>query len=463
MKFESDVVIGMEVHVQLNTKTKLFCSCPTQGSEEPNSRCCPVCLGMPGSKPVLNKQALNYAIKLALSLGCEISPELIFSRKSYFYPDLAKNYQISQYEIPLGIKGKISIEGKDIGITRVHMEEDPAALVHPEGMAKSNYVLIDYNRSGNPLCEVVTEPDLTSPGQAREFMKNLISVLNYLKIFDIDTCIIKADANISIKEKDYTRVEIKNITGFKEIERALNYEIERQKREDVVLETRAWDAEAGITISMRKKETEEEYGYIIDPDLTVTTITDEMVEKIKVDMPELAREKALRFVESHKIRKEDAFVIAQQRELANLFEIAVKKVPAKLAVAWVRHELNRVLNYNKKSLEQVKLDEKEFIKLLELIDKKEVTENVAKKILEKLIEKTFDVEKYIDENKLRAVSNSDELEEICKKAIENSEKAVQDYKSGNEKALQFIVGQVMRETRGAASPQVVIEIIKKII
>jgi len=463
MKFESDVVIGMEVHVQLNTKTKMFCSCPTQGTEEPNTRTCEICLGMPGSKPVLNKQALNYAIKLALALGCEISPELIFSRKSYFYPDLAKNYQISQYELPLGIKGKISIEGKEIGITRVHMEEDPAALLHPSGMGNSSHVLIDYNRSGNPLCEVVTEPDMTSPEEARDFMKNLITVLKYLKIFDIDTCIIKADANISIKEKDYTRVEIKNITGFKEIERALNYEISRQKKEDVVLETRAWDAENGITISMRKKETEEEYGYIIDPDLTITNITEEMIDEVKIDMPELARDKALRFIEKHQIRKEDAFVIAQEKELAELFERAVEKVPAKLAVAWIRHELNRVLNYNKKSLEQVKLDEKEFLKLLELLDKKEVTENVAQKILEKLIIETFDIEKYIDENKLKAVSNSDELEAICKKAIKNSEKAIEDYKNGNEKALQYVIGQVMRETRGAAKPDVVVEIIKKLV
>ena len=259
MNFTSDIVIGLEIHVQLNTKTKLFCSCPTQGSEEPNTRTCEVCLGMPGSKPVLNKAALEYALKLALALEWEISSNLTFSREAYFYPDLAKNYQISQYEIPLGIKGKLHLKsGKTIGITRVHMEEDPAALVHPNGMVDSKFVLIDYNRSGNPLCEVVTEPELTSPDEARDFMKQLIAVLNYLKIFDQDNCIIKADANISIKEKDYTRVEIKNITGFKEIERALNYELERQKREDVVQETRAWDAETGVTRSLRKKETEEE-------------------------------------------------------------------------------------------------------------------------------------------------------------------------------------------------------------
>ncbi|MBT3304576.1 Asp-tRNA(Asn)/Glu-tRNA(Gln) amidotransferase subunit GatB [Candidatus Woesearchaeota archaeon] len=464
MNFTSDIVIGLEIHVQLNTKTKLFCSCPTQGSEEPNTRTCEVCLGMPGSKPVLNKAALEYALKLALALECEISSNLTFSRKSYFYPDLAKNYQISQYEIPLGIKGKLHLKsGKTIGITRVHMEEDPAALVHPNGMVDSKFVLIDYNRSGNPLCEVVTEPELTSPDEARDFMKQLIAVLNYLKIFDQDNCIIKADANISIKEKDYTRVEIKNITGFKEIERALNYELERQKREDVVQETRAWDAETGVTRSLRKKETEEEYGYIIDPDLTTTKIEDSLINKIKQDLPELARDKALKFVEKHKIREEDALVLSQEKELAELFEKAVEHVSPTLAVSWIRHELNRVLNYNKKSLEEVKLDEVQLINLLKLIEKKTITENVAQKILEKLIEESFDVEDYVKENKLNAVSDSGELKTLCEEAIKESSKAVEDYKSGNEKAFHAIVGVVMRKTRGAANPAEVQKIIKELL
>src|SRR3989338_8174616 len=232
-KFTSEIVIGLEVHAEGNTKTKLFCSCPTHGSEEPNTRTCETCLGMPGSKPVLNKKAVEFALKLCLALNCEISPELIFSRKSYFYPDMSKNYQISQYEIPLGKNGKLNLRGgKEIGVIRVHMEEDPASLIHPVGLKESQYVLVDYNRSGNPLAEIVTEPDLTSPDDARDFMKQLITVLNYLEIFDINSGIIKADANVSIKESGYTRVEIKNITGFKEIERALMYEVSRQKEED---------------------------------------------------------------------------------------------------------------------------------------------------------------------------------------------------------------------------------------
>lgn len=464
MNFTSDIVIGLEIHTQLNTKTKLFCSCPTQGSEQPNTRTCEVCLGMPGSKPVLNKTALKYALKLALALECKISPNLTFSRKSYFYPDLSKNYQISQYEIPLGIKGRLHLKsGKNIGITRVHMEEDPAALIHPNGMANSNFVLVDYNRSGNPLCEVVTEPDLTGPDEARDFMKQLIAVLKYLKIFNPDTCIIKADANISIKEKGYTRVEIKNITGFKEIELALKYEVERQKKEEVVQETRAWDADSGVTISLRKKETEEEYGYIIDPDLITTEIEDRLINELKQDIPELARDKALKFIEKHKIREEDALVLSQEKELAELFEKAVKHVSPSLAVSWIRHELNRVLNYNKKSLEDVKLDEVQLISLLKLIENKIITENVAQKILEKLIEKPFNVEEYVEQNNLRSVSDTTKLKALCEEAIKESPKAVEDYKSGNEKAFHSIVGVVMRKTRGTANPAEVQKILKELL
>ncbi|MDP7244843.1 MAG: Asp-tRNA(Asn)/Glu-tRNA(Gln) amidotransferase GatCAB subunit B, partial [Flavobacteriales bacterium] len=232
IKSKSGVIVGLEVHTEINCDTKLFCGCATKGSEEPNTRTCEVCLGQPGSKPVLNKKALEFALKLCLALNCKISKELIFSRKSYFYPDMAKNYQISQYEIPLGNKGSLKLRsGKDVGITRVHMEEDPAALIHPKGMQESAYVLVDYNRSGNPLLEIVTEPELESAAEAREFMKQLITILSYLGIFDINSNIIKADANVSIKESGFVKQEVKNITGFKEIERALQYEILRQKAE----------------------------------------------------------------------------------------------------------------------------------------------------------------------------------------------------------------------------------------
>ena len=469
MKSKSGVVVGLEVHCEINTNTKLFCGCPTKGSKEPNTRVCETCLGHPGSKPVLNKKAVEYALKLCLALNCKISKELIFSRKSYFYPDMAKNYQISQYEIPLGSDGNLKLRsGKEIGITRVHMEEDPASLVHPAGMQESTYVLVDYNRSGNPLLEIVTEPELESAAEARDFMKQLITILDYLGIFDINEGIIKADANVSVKESGFVKQEVKNITGFKEIERALNYEIARQKEavkegKKIQQETRAWDSEKGITFTLRKKETEEDYGYILDPDLVKTEINKEMVGGVKKEMPELAHDKVKKFVSKHKIKQEDAEIIAAEKALAEMFEKVAEEVNPVLAAKWLRRELVRVLNYNKKELHEVEIDEKHIIQLLRLVENKKITDSVASKILERLIMEPFDVDKYVKKERLEAVSDVGELEKFCKEVIEENPKAVEDYKKGEEKALNFIVGAIMKKTKGKASPKEVNEIVKKLI
>jgi len=464
-----DVIIGLEVHVEVNTDTKLFCGCATKGSEEPNTRTCEVCLGHPGSKPVLNEKAVEFALKLCLALNCKVNKELIFSRKSYFYPDMAKNYQITQYEIPLGVKGSLKLKsGKEIGITRVHMEEDPAALVHPAGMQESAYVLVDYNRSGNPLLEIVTEPELESAGEAREFMKQLITILGYLGIFDINQNIIKADANVSIKESGFVKHEVKNITGFKEIERALQYEILRQKAEvdagkNLSQETRSWDSEKGISFLLRKKETEEDYGYILDSDLVKTEITKEMLNKVKKEMPELAHDKISKFVSKHKIKQEDAEIISAEKELAEMFEKVASEVDPILAAKWLRRELVRVLNYNKKTIQEIGMDEKHMIQLLKLVESKKITDNVAQKLLEKLIEKPFDVDEYVKKQSLGAVSDTKELEKYCKEAIAENAQAVDDYKKGEGKALNFLVGQVMRKTKGKATPKEVNEILKKLV
>jgi aspartyl-tRNA(Asn)/glutamyl-tRNA(Gln) amidotransferase subunit B len=459
----------LEVHVGLNANTKLFCGCPTKGNEEPNTRTCEVCLGMPGSKPVLNKKAVEYAIKLCLALNCKINPELIFSRKSYFYPDMAKNYQITQYEMPLGNGGSIRLKsGKEISITRVHMEEDPAALVHPQGMQKSAYVLVDYNRSGNPLLEIVTKPELSSAEEARDLMKQLITILSYLEIFDMDAGIIKADANVSIRESGFVKHEVKNITGFKEIEKALNYEVSRQKSlviegKKLEQETRAWDSEKGITFLLRKKETEDDYGYIIDTDLVKTEITNDMVNGIIGEMPELAHDKIVKFVKKHKIKKEDAEIIAAEKQLAEMFEKVAAEIDPVLAAKWLRRELVRVLNYNKRELHEIEMDETHMIQLLRLVESKRITDNVASKILEKLIEKPFDVDEYVKEEKLEAVSDKGEIEKYCKEAIKENPSAVEDYKKGEKKALNFIVGHVMKKTKGKATPKEVNEIVVKLI
>ncbi|MFH1641618.1 MAG: Asp-tRNA(Asn)/Glu-tRNA(Gln) amidotransferase subunit GatB [Nanoarchaeota archaeon] len=469
MKFESDIIIGIECHVELKTASKLFCSCKRAAviDEEPNTRTCPTCLGHPGSKPVVNKKAVEYALKLALATKSKISKELIFSRKSYFYPDMSKNYQISQYEIPLATGGKIKLDsGKIIGLTRIHLEEDPASLVHPGGMESSNFVMVDYNRSGDPLVEVVTEPEMYSPEEARDFMKQLITILEYLEIFDVDSCIIKADANISIKESGYVRSEIKNITGFKDIERALKYEISRQRREiseGKILkpETRAWNSDKGTTFSLRTKEVEEEYGYIIDPDLVKIDITESMVNSIEV--PELADDKLEKFTKKHKISEETAKVLSKDKELANVFEAVAASVNPELAAKWVRRELPRVLNYVKKKFSEVSLTEKHLVDLLTLIENKIITDTVAQKILEKLVEKPFDVNSYVKSEKLEIVSDKGELEEICKQAIEEGAAAVLDYKAGSEKALNYVVGLVMKKTKGKASPKEVTDILKELI
>ncbi len=471
-QFTTDIVIGLEIHTELDTITKLFCSCtkmPRHIPDAPNTRTCETCLGMPGSKPVLNKRAVEFALKLCLALNCDISQELIFSRKSYFYPDMSKNYQISQYEIPLGKSGKLKLrEGKEIGIIRVHMEEDPASLIHPAGLKESQYVLVDYNRSGNPLVEIVTEPDLTSPDEARDFMKQLITVLNYLEIFDINEGIIKADVNVSIKESNYTRVEIKNITGFKEIERALMYEVNRQKNEvkihkKIEQETRAWDSERGITFSLRKKETEEDYGYIIDTDLTIVEITDKWLKEIKKEMPELAQDKVKKFVEKHKIKKEDAEILASDKSLAELFEKAAKEVNPELAAKWIRREVVRVLNYNNKELRESGITGKLLVDLLKMIEHRKITDHTGQLIIEKLFLKPFNVNEFIKKEKLEAVSDISELEKYCKEAIEENPQAIADYKKGEAKTLNFIVGKVMQKTRGKATPKEVNEIILKLI
>lgn len=476
MKFKSDIVIGLEIHVELDTNTKLFCGCP-KGSkkgtnEEPNTRTCPVCLGMPGSKPVLNKKAVEHALKLALALNCRIAEKLVFSRKSYFYPDMAKNYQITQYEMPLGEKGSLTLkDGKKIGITRLHIEEDPAALIHPSGMGKGSHVLVDYNRSGNPLAEIVTEPELESPEQAREFMKQLMTLLGYLGIHHLGAGIIKADANVSIKKSGYVRSEIKNITGFKEIEKALFYEVERQKKaveekrdedERLVQDTRAWDAKKGVSFRIRTKETEEDYGYILDPDLVEIEL--DQIRK-GIEIPELAYEKAARFVKIFKIKEEDAHILAAEKSLAELFENAAQEVDPKIAANWLRHQLNKYLNIAGKNFDETEADEKQVIELLKLIEAKKITDQNAKEIIEKLIKKPFSIKDYVKKQGLEAITDKSKIEELCKKAITENSKAVEDYLKGEEKALNFLVGKVMAATKGKAAAaeasSVIMQLIKK--
>ncbi len=461
-------IIGLETHIQLDTTTKLFCSCPTKNlsSEElPNSRCCPICLGHPGSKPLLNKQVLQFALKLCTALGCKIEKEIAFSRKTYFYPDLSKNFQITQFEIPLGKNGSIKLKsGKVVEIQRIHIEEDPAALVHEGSMQESPFVLIDYNRSGIPLCEIVTTPCMTSPAEAREFLKELIKIVKYLHIFDENCGVVKADLNISIP--GHPRVEIKNVSGFKDAELALNYELVRQKMalktgKEVVLHTRAWDGKK--TFFLRSKETEDDYGYIIEPDLPQITVPEKNLEQVRTEVPELAHVRSARYVRELGIDSVDAEIMASELELAELFELVAAKIEPQLAAKWLRRELLRVLNYQQKTLAKVNLNSQHLIELLKLLEQQEISERTAQKLMEKLIEEDFSPQELVRTENLRKVVNDEEIGQFCLKVVEETPKAVQDFLAGNEKSLDFLIGQVMRLTKGKADAGRVKILLKKIL
>tara|TARA_Y100000310_G_scaffold345531_1_gene466085 strand:- start:18609 stop:20006 length:1398 start_codon:yes stop_codon:yes gene_type:complete len=465
MKKQTTTMIGLETHLQLNTDSKLFCGCSTKTTDKPNSQTCNICLGHPGSKPMLNKKVLQYALKLCAALGCKIEKKIAFSRKTYFYPDMSKNYQITQFEIPLGKKGTIKLKsGKLVEIERIHIEEDPAALVHEDGMQESQYVLIDYNRSGIPLVEIVTTPCMNSPAEAREFLKELIKTVKYLNIFDENNGVLKADLNISTP--GHPRAEIKNVSGFKEGERALNYELVRQKMaikmdKKPIMETRGWDGSK--TFFLRSKETEADYGYIIDADLPQIKISKKQLDEIKKEVPELAHIRSARYIKHHKLDPVDAEVMAMELELAELFEIVATQINPKLAAKWLRRELLRVLNYNKKSLKKINLDEQQLIELLQLVEEKTISETTGQKLMEKLIGKPFSPKEYVEKNNLTQLSSDNELEKICKQVIKEHSKAVEDYKSGNTRSFQYLIGQVMRETKGKAEPSVVNKLMKKLI
>jgi len=429
----------------------------------PNSRTCEVCLGMPGSKPVLNKKAVDYAIMVAFAFNCKINNEFFFSRKTYFYPDMAKNYQITQYEVPVGEKGYLEVDGKKIGITRVHLEEDPASLIHESGVKQSNYSLIDYNRSGIPLVEIVTEPDLESPEQARHFLNKLLTTLNYLGVYAHGESVLKADCNLSIKGSE--RVEVKNVTGFKAVESALKAEEARQRemikgKEKIVRETRGFDPDTNSTYSMRKKETEEDYGYIFDPDLVKVEIDNAWLKSLKQKIPELAEGKSKRFVKEFGLKEYDAKVLASNKALAEIFEKAAK-VDSKLAVRFVSRELMGILNYNKLKIEDTKVNADGIIGLIELVKGEKVSDKNAKESLIKYAAEGVFPKEFLKKSNLLIEASSGDLEKIVQEAINENQKVFDEYKSGNKKSLNFLIGQVMRKMKGKADARQVQKILDK--
>jgi len=466
---DSDVIIGLEIHVQLNKlKSKLFCGCSTSyHNSEPNTHTCPVCLGLPGALPVLNRKAVEFGIKVALALECTLLDQTLFYRKNYFYPDLPKGYQISQYDFPLARDGKVTITTdygeKIIRINRVHMEEDPAKLIHVGGMEHSKYTLVDYNRSGMPLLEIVTEPDLSSPKEARRFLDKLRSILEYLDVFDGDLeGAMRVDANISLKGG--SRAEIKNISSHKGVEKALLYERTRHKNLrmkniQVKRETRHYDEEKGITVPLRTKEEEEDYRYFPEPDIPPMNIRG-WEPKLRNEIPELPDAKRQRFIKEYGIKEEHARSLTSDIIVADFFEAVAKDVDPVVAASWIADVIKGELNYRDIKLRDSCLTVDKIVKILKKFVSGEITDRNTVELIRDVIDTGKDPEQIIKERGF-GKAGEDEINTLVKKVIEENPDAVEDYHNKKGKALNYLVGKVMELSKGRSDPKEVINLLRK--
>ncbi len=479
MKYEP--VIGLEVHVQLGTRTKLFCACEAEFGAEPNKNTCPVCLGWPGSLPVLNRKALEFGMKIGLALNCEINERLKFDRKNYFYPDLPKAYQISQFDQPVNKNGFLEVEFKDaqgqfrktkIGVTRAHLEEDAGKLLH-EGIKDGS--LVDYNRAGIPLLEIVSEPDIRSAEEAYAYLTALKAIVQYLGVSDCDMekGQLRCDANVSIRpvgqEKFGTKTEIKNLNSFKAVQKAIQHEIARHTEiieggGKISQETRLWNDDRGQTVLMRSKEEAHDYRYFPEPDLVPFTISREAVEKLRKTLPELPVQRAERFSKNFGLTEYDAFVLVEEKELADYFEACVKeKANPKLVSNWIQSELLALLKVAKKGITESPVSPKDLAGLVALIDNSTISGKIAKDVLPLMFETGKSADAIVKEKGWVQVTDTKVIEEAADKIIAANEKSVADFKAGKQQALGFLVGQLMKATQGKANPKLANEIlIKKI-
>jgi len=472
MEFEP--VIGLEVHAQLKTKTKIFCNCSTSFGAPPNTHTCPVCLGMPGVLPVLNKKVAEYTLRMAIATNCKINRESRFARKNYFYPDLPKGYQISQYEFPIAHSGHIDIEingdRKRIGITRIHMEEDAGKLGHDPERPVS---LVDFNRTGVPLIEIVSEPDIRSPEEAGAYLKKLRAIIRYTGIGDgnMEEGSFRCDANISIRPKGSetfgTRTELKNLNSFKHVEKALHYEIGRQRElladgGKVVQETRLWDPSSNRSTSMRGKEEAHDYRYFPDPDLLPLVIDDQWIDEIKKTLPELPEEKSRRFVRQYNLSPYDAGILISSRELADYFEDCTKAFPAPKQVCnWITGPLLGLLNAQGKTIEEPPVSSDDLARLLKLIDDNVISGKIAKTVFDEMTTSGKPPNEIVEEKGLVQVTDVSSIEEVVVKVLDEHKKEVESYKKGKAKLLGFFVGQVMKVTKGKANPKIVNEVLRE--
>ena len=473
MNFET--VIGLEIHAELKTKTKIFCSCSTEFGAKPNENTCPVCLGIPGTLPVLNEEVVNLAIKAGRALGCKINNYNKMDRKNYFYPDLTKNYQTSQYDLPMCVDGlvKFNYEGKEVTvrINRIHIEEDAGKLVHLEDEPIS---LIDYNRAGVPLVEIVTEPDLRSPGEAAAFMRELKGILEYAEISDcrMEQGSIRCDANISIRpygQEEYgTKVEIKNINSFREVQKALEKEEKRQKElyqygeeYKIKQETRRWDASKAKTLPMRSKEEAHDYRYFPEPDLTPIIISQDKVDKLEANLPEMPIEKRARFVEEYGLSEKDASIIIASKALATFYEEVVKLGGNPKTVSnYILGDLLRLLNSNNMEAEDIKISPQNFVELLKIIEEGKISNTAGKEVFKEMFLSNEKPTVIIEEKGLSQISCSDEIEKLVNEVLSNNPKSIEDFKAGKTQAIGYLMGQVMKASKGKANPPVAKQMIE---
>lgn len=471
-----ETVIGLEVHAQLLTRSKIFCGCSTQFGAEPNTHTCPVCLGMPGVLPVLNRRVVEFAMKMALATRCEIAPVCQFARKNYFYPDLPKGYQISQYERPLATGGRVRIETENgtrtIGITRIHMEEDAGKLIHDENQPVS---YVDFNRTGVPLIEIVSEADLRTPEEAAAYLRTLRDILRYLEICDgnMEEGSFRCDANISLRPAGSTgfgvRTELKNMNSFRNVQRALEFEERRQRAllergEAIVQETRLWDASRGVTVGMRGKEEAHDYRYFPDPDLVPVAIDEAWIEAVRRTLPELPEAKRERFARDYGLPPYDAQVLTSSRSLADYFEAAVKTFPQPKAVSnWIMSELLKELNRHQRDVRDCPVPPEHLAELLKLIASGVISGKMAKSVFEDMYATRKSPAAIVEEKGLKQVTDETALEAVILEVLEENPAEVEAYQGGKDKLMGFFVGQVMKKTRGKANPQRVNELLRKLL
>jgi aspartyl-tRNA(Asn)/glutamyl-tRNA(Gln) amidotransferase subunit B len=469
-----EAVIGLEVHAHLKTKTKAFCGCPTQFGQEPNSQVCPVCMGFPGALPVFNQEALDFAIKTALALGCQVQEYTKFDRKNYFYPDLPKNYQISQYDLPLSLSGFLDIiveeKPKRIGIRRVHMEEDAGKLIH-----KDEISLVDFNRSGMPLLEIVSEPEINSPQEAYEYLSGLKSILEYLEVSDCDMekGSLRCDANISLRKPGVrelgVKTELKNMNSFKAVKEALEFEINRQSKlldegQAITQETRLWDAKEAVTVPMRSKEEAQDYRYFPEPDLPPFTISKEKIAEMRKAIPELARQKQLRFISEFALSEYDARILTASKKDAEFAEKLLREFPdknKKPIANWLIGPLLSEANARGRALFELGLESREVIELVGFVARQEISNLSAKAVLTEMIDTKKTAQDIIKERNLLQVSDSASLEAVLDEVVKENPNSVNDYKAGKVNALMFLVGQAMKKSKGKANPKVLQDLLKR--